>query len=189
MKRTAIVFVTLALPLTVLAQDVPMPRMLKGMEKGAWRVETLENSAAKGRKLPAMTMCTESLMKQAREQHAAKGERKCTQRLLKDAADESVMEIKCPDTTVTTTMKRESAKSVLADVKATGKHPMTMKMRYTHTGPCREGQAGVSLDKDSEQCRKARASAYRSIRSASPPTLPSRSTPHFWLFTTAKCST
>ena len=39
------------------------------------------------------------------------------------------------------------------------------------------------------QCRKARASAYRSISNAVPPTLPSRSTPHFWLFTTAKCRT
>ena len=163
MKTTAILIaVACALPVAAPAQDMPVPRLLKGMEKGSWRTEVLEHSEAKGRKLPAMTMCTDNLMKQAQEQHSkGKGEQKCKQRLLKDEADESVMEITCPDNTVVTTMKRESPKSLLADIKATGKHPMTMKIRYTYQGACREGQAAVGMDKDSEQCKKVRESTAK----------------------------
>jgi hypothetical protein len=38
---------------------------------------------------------------------------------------------------------------------------MNMKMRYTYVGACREGQAAIGLDKDSEQCKKIRASAAK----------------------------
>ena len=151
-----------ALPfaVAVAAEDFPMPRMLKSMDKGQWKVDILEHSEAKpGQKMPAMTMCTDNLMKQAKEhQAAAKSKDKCTQRLLKDGSDEAVMETACPKRTVVTTMKREGSKSVLADIKSTGEHPMNMKMRYTHLGPCREGQAAMSFDKNSEQCKKIQAS-------------------------------
>ncbi len=161
MKSVAIIVAAvLVSPYAVAADDFPVPRMLKGMEKGQWRSEILEHSEAKpGQTLPAMTICTENLMKQAKDQKpAAKGERECKQRLVKDGSDEAVMETTCAKSTVVTTMKRESAKSVLADIKSTGEHPMKMKMRYTHLGPCREGQAAMSFDKDSEQCKKIRAS-------------------------------
>lgn len=135
-----------------------MPRMLKGMGKGQWRMEILEHSEAKpGQKMPAMTMCTDNLMKEARERQAAKGDRQCKQRLLKDSSDEAVMQITCPKRTVTTTMKREGANSVLADVTSTGDQQMHMKMRYTHLGACRAGQATMTLDKNSEQCQKIQA--------------------------------
>ena len=157
--KTIAMLVLCTFPLAVLAQDMPVPRLLKGMEKGSWKTEVLEHSEAKGQKLPAMTMCTDNLLKQSREQHAkGKGEQKCKQRLVKDTTDETVMEITCPENTVVTTMKRESPKSLLADMKVTGKNPMTMKMRYTYQGACREGQAAMGMDKDSEQCKKVRAS-------------------------------
>jgi hypothetical protein len=35
-----------------------------------------------------------------------------------------------------------------------------MKMRYTHLGPCREGQGTVTFDKDSE-CRKMKEAAAK----------------------------
>jgi hypothetical protein len=164
MKSVAIVVAAAcALPLAALAEDFPMPRMMQGMEKGSWRSEILEHSEAKGQRMPAMTICTDNLMKQAKEHQAAgKGERReCKQRLLKDASDEAVMETTCQDSTVVTTIKRETSKSMLADIKSTGKHPMTMKMRYTYVGACREGQAAMGLDKDSEQCEKIRASVAK----------------------------
>jgi hypothetical protein len=157
--RTIIIAAACALPLAALAQEAQMPRMFKGMEKGQWRVDILEHSQARGQKLPAMTMCTDQLMKQSKErQPAAKSDTKCKHRMLKDGSDEAVMEIACPERTVTTTMKRENSKSVLADVKSTGKDPMNMKMRYTYVGACREGQAAFSYDKNSEQCKKMRSS-------------------------------
>ena len=160
MKVAAIVAAAVcALPLAAAAQVSAMPRMFQGMEKGQWKVDILEHSQAKGEKMPSMTMCTESLMKQAKEhQPAAKGDPQCKQRMVKDGSDEAVMEIACPERTVTTTMKRENAKSVLADIKSTGKDPLNMKMRYTHVGACREGQTGIGLDKNSEQCKKMQAS-------------------------------
>ncbi len=148
-----------ALPIAALAQEQPMPRMLKGMGKGQWRVEMLEHSQMKqGQSIPAMTICTDNLAKHSADK-AAQKESKCKHRLVKDGADEAVTEISCPERTVTTTMRRESAKSVLMDVKSAGKGaPMTMKMRYTNIGACREGQAAMSMDKDSEHCRKVQAS-------------------------------
>src|SRR5260370_9534260 len=140
MKNALIIAATAcALPLAALAQDTPMPRMLKGMAKGQWRMEMLENSAAKpGQKLPAMTICTDNLMKHSSQsQPAAKSERQCKQRLLKDGSDEAVVETVCPERTVTTTMKRESAKSMLMDVRTTADRPHTLKMRYSNLGSCR----------------------------------------------------
>jgi hypothetical protein len=39
--------------------------------------------------------------------------------------------------------------------------PTEMKMRYTHLGPCREGQGAVSFDKNSEQCKKMKERAAK----------------------------
>ena len=152
--KILIIVAACALPLAALAEDPPMPRMLKGMAKGSWRVDMLESSEAKsGQKMPPMTICTDNLMKHSAQKPPAKSE--CKPRLLRDGSDEAVMEMSCPDRTVTTTMKRESAKSILMDVKSTGKGgPHNMKMRYTSIGACREGQPAFGYDKNSEQCKK-----------------------------------
>jgi len=161
MKSAAIIVAAAcALPYAAAAEDMPMPRMLKGMSKGQWRVDMLESSMAKpGQQMPAMTICTDNLMKHSAEK-SAKSE--CKHRLVKDSADEAVMEMTCPDHTVTATMKRESAKAVLIDVKSAGKgEPHKMKMRYTSLGACREGQATVGYDKNSEQCKKVQSAAAK----------------------------
>src|SRR5690349_20834336 len=73
MKSVAIaVAAACALPLAAAAQMSAMPRIFQGMEKGQWKVDVLEHSQAKGQRMPSMTMCTESLMKQAKEHPADK---------------------------------------------------------------------------------------------------------------------
>jgi hypothetical protein len=58
-------------------------------------------------------------------------------------------------------MKREG-KSMLMTVESSGaRGPQTMKMCYTHLGACREGQGMVTMDKDSEQCRKIKEQAAK----------------------------
>ena len=167
MTRNALIIfaVACALPLAALAQEPAMPRMLKGMAKGQWRMDILENSQAKpGQKMPSMTMCTDNLakdMREARDKSAAKSESQCKHRLIRDGADDAVWEISCPKRTVTTAMKREGANSVLMEMKTTGDKPHTMKMRYTHLGPCREGQGAISYDKNSPECRKIEAAAAK----------------------------
>ena len=137
-----------------------MPRMFKGMSKGQWKVEMLESSQLKpGKSMPAMTICSDNLAKDSQKGPQAKGDSKCKHRLIKDGADEAVWEIACPERTVTTTIKRESAKVLMMDIKTAGKGgPQTMKMRYTSLGACREGQGTMTLDKNSEQCKKVQAS-------------------------------
>ena len=146
------------------AQEMPVPKMFKGMagQKGQYQVEMLEGGGRSAPKGSAMTVCTDNLM---RQDGAAKGKDKdkrpasdCKQRLLKDAADEAIVETVCKDRTTTVTMKRESAKSVLMTMASTGaRGPQEMKMRYTHLGPCRAGQGAISMDKNSEQCRQMKA--------------------------------
>lgn len=161
MKNLAIaVVVALALPLAAAAEEIPMPRMLKGMEKGQWRMQILEHPGAKpGQEMPAMTMCTDNLMKQAKAHRDESSDpQRCTERLLKDATTEAILEVSCPERTVTTTMRRESARSVLAEITSTGERPTHIRMRYTNLGPCREGQPVMTLDSNSEQCKRIEAS-------------------------------
>jgi hypothetical protein len=141
------------------AQEVPVPKMFKGMEgkKGQYRMEILESSDARGRRMPAMTMCADNLMKPPAGTEKPRDKPKCSHRLLKDTADEAVMETVCDKRKTTVTMKRESEKVMLMTLSSTGERgPRDMKMRYTYLGPCQEGQPGMSMDKDSEQCRRIR---------------------------------
>ena len=149
----------LALPLSALAQGTPVPKIFKGLQgqKGQYQVEFLEGmSRAGGKTPPAMTICTDNLMDPSKGAQKPKAESNCTHKLLKDTNDEAVMETTCPDRTVSTTLKRENAKTLVMTVASKGakSEPRTMKMRYTHLGACREGQGTVTLDPNSEQCRK-----------------------------------
>jgi hypothetical protein len=155
-------FAALLFATSSIAQDLPVPKIVRGVEgqKGQYKVEFLEGAAA-GR-ASTMTVCTDNLL---RDSAAAKGkpraESECKHRLLKDTSDEAVMESVCKERTSTVSMKREGA-SMLMTVESTGpRGPQTMKMRYTHLGPCREGQGAVSLDKNSEECRKIREQAAK----------------------------
>ena len=135
------VLVVCAFPVGAAAQDIVMPRMLKEIGKGEWRMEFLENSQARpGQRMPVMTMCTDNLLKQARAGRAAKTERRCEQRLVEDRADEAVVETSCPERKATTKIKRVGANVVIAEMTSTGDHPMHVKMRYTRIGACRQGQ-------------------------------------------------
>jgi hypothetical protein len=108
-----------------------------------------------------MTLCTDNLAQQPGGRDA-RPDPGCKSRLLKDTAGEAIVETACKERTTTVTMKRENANSILVAMTSTGpRGPQSAKMRYTHLGPCREGQGAVSFDKDSEQCRKMRAQAAR----------------------------
>lgn len=155
-----------ALSAPVAAQDQPVPRMFRGMpkEKGQWRMDVLEGGPRAGKSgAPAsMTICTDNLMKSSSEARGPRAESSCKSRLVKDTADEAVVEMTCPERNMTLSMKRENAKTLLMEMRSTGgRGPQNVKMRYTHLGACREGQSGVSFDKNSEQCRKMQAQAAK----------------------------
>lgn len=146
------------------AQEMPVPKMFKGMQgqKGQWQMEILDGGgragAAKG---TTISICTDNLLNPSSGRDKPKADSGCKHKLLKDTADEAVVESECRERKSTITMKRDG-KSMLMTMESTGpRGPQSMKMRYTHLGPCREGQGTVTLDKNSEQCRKMKERAAK----------------------------
>ena len=161
MGRIVVALIGAAFVSGAIAQDAPVPKIFRGLQgqKGQYQVELLEGARAGKGKPPIMTVCTDNLMKNAPSADKARTESGCKQRLLKDTADEAVMESVCKDRTSTVTIKREG-KSMLMDIASTGPRGSDhTKIRYTHLGACREGQGAVSLDANSEQCKKMREQA------------------------------
>ena len=161
--KTFIVCVLLMFSATAFAQEMPVPKMFRGLQgqKGQYQVEILEGGGRAGKSAPTMSVCTDNLMNPSPSKDKPRAEPDCKHRLLTDTADEAVMESTCPERKSTVTMKREG-KSMLMTVESSGaRGPQTMKMRYTHMGPCREGQGTVTMDGNSEQCRKIREHAAK----------------------------
>ena len=149
-----------------LADTPPVPKVFKGMQgqKGQYQVDILE-AGGKSNAPQKMTICTDNLMQspgQAKGKGGSGSSSSCKHNILKDTADEAVIETTCDGRTSKVTVKRESAKSMLMSMESSGpKGPQTMKMRYTHLGACREGQGAVSMDPNSEQCQKIRQQAAK----------------------------
>ncbi len=150
-----------------LAEDPPVPQLFRGIsgEQGQWRMEILEMEG-RGRSMqggmPAMTLCTDNLFREARERSQRRGRSDCKHRLLKDSPTEMLMESECPDGTSRILMQREGQKSLLmqGEVKDS-RGTSTMKMRYTYEGACQGGGQGggapaMRFDKDSQACRQMR---------------------------------
>lgn len=160
------ILLVLLLATPALADTPPVPKVFKGIQgqKGQYQVEMLE-TGGKSSAPQKMTICTDNLMKPpagGSKSGAKRGDSGCKYKLLKDTADEAVIESTCNERTSTVTVKRESAKSMLMSIQSSGpKGPQTMKMRYTHLGACREGQGTVSLDPNSEQCKQMREQAAK----------------------------
>ena len=145
----------------VAADEVLMPKMFKGMQKGQWKAEMLESSANKsGRPMPTVLVCTDNLLEQQKSMQ--KTESGCKRRFVKDTSSEAVIESVCPERSSTTTIRKLNADNVEVTIDSTGKRgPQRMKIHYTHLGACKAGQSTVTFDKDSEQCRKIRDAAAR----------------------------
>jgi len=66
MKKAVAACAALVFAASALAQDWPVPKMFRGIDKqkGQYQVEVLEASGSAGsRKVPVMTICTDNLMK------------------------------------------------------------------------------------------------------------------------------
>lgn len=139
MKATAAACAALLLATSAHAQEMPVPKMLEGMqgEKARWRMQILEGGGRSAAKGMSMTLCTDSLMDSASRRDKGNAE-SCTHKLVKDTADEAVLESECQERKTTVTMTREGADSVLMAIERTGpKGPQAMKVRAKHLGACR----------------------------------------------------
>ncbi len=139
MKTIVAACAALALGFPVLAQNMPEPKILRGLEgqKGQWRMEILERSGRGGpRKGSSISVCTD-LVKEGREKLRPK--EGCKHSVLKDTADEAVVESECTDRKSTVTLKRESDSLLMSLERSGARGAESMTMRYTLLGPCREG--------------------------------------------------
>ena len=151
----------LLLALPAAAEDAPVPKMFKGMQKGQWKAEVQSSASKPGKAMPSVIICTDNLM-----QHSNSGakapESGCKRRFLKDTASEAVMESVCPERTTTVSMKREDARNVLITIDSTGKRgPHNTKVHYTYLGACAAGQSTVTYDRNSDQCKRINAAAAK----------------------------
>src|SRR5687767_4778456 len=141
-ERAAILAaLTLSLLPPAYAQDMPVPKLLKGIpggEKGRWKMEVLEGTGrGASRAGMSMTVCTENVMELAQRRDKDTGASSCTHKLVKDTADEAVVESACKERKRTLTVKRESETSMLLTLESNGpRGAESMKMRSTRRGSC-----------------------------------------------------
>lgn len=141
------------------SEDISLMRVMSGMPsmgKGQWTMSVLEGGEGMPR---TASLCLETLAQMARGPEA-RGSRQseCTSRVIENTAARGVVESTCPDGAMRATITRDGARAFLMRAERIGaSEPYTMKVRYSYEGPCKPGGAAVTLDKDSEQCRKMRA--------------------------------
>src|SRR5688500_14525740 len=116
--------VTLSLPAPAYAQDMPLPKLLKGIpggEKGRWKMEVLEGTGrGASRAGMSMTVCTENVMELAQRRDKDTGAASCRHKLVKDTMDEEVVESECSERKRTLTMNRERETSSLHNIECNG---------------------------------------------------------------------
>ena len=132
---------TLSLLASAHAQDTPLPKLFQGMpggEKGRWKIEVLEGTGrGASRAGMSMTVCTDNVMDLAQRRDKESGAATCKHKLVKDTADEAVVESECRERKRTLTLKRESETSLLLSLESNGpRGPESMKMRSTRRGSC-----------------------------------------------------
>lgn len=141
-KSAAVVAaVMLSLLPAAYAQEMPLPKLLKGIpggEKGRWKMEVLEGTGrGASRAGMSMTICTENVMELAQRRDKDTGAARCSHKLIKDTADEAVVESACKERKRTLTVKRESETSLLLTLESNGpRGAESMKMRSTRRGSC-----------------------------------------------------
>lgn len=123
------------------AHDMPLPKLLQAMpggEKGRWKMEVLEGTGrGASRAGMSMTVCTDNVMDLAQRRDRDTGAASCTHKLVRDTADEAVVESECKERRRTLTLKRESETSMLLTLESNGpRGPESMKMRSTRRGSC-----------------------------------------------------
>jgi hypothetical protein len=141
-KRTAVLAaVTLGVLAPAHAQDMPLPKLLQSMpggEKGRWKMEVLEGTGrGASRAGMSMTVCTDNVLDLAQRRDKETGAASCAHKLVKDTAEEAVLESQCKERKRTLIMKRESDTTMLLTLESNGpRGPESMKMRSTRRGSC-----------------------------------------------------
>ncbi len=151
------------------ADDFPVPLVMKSVppDRGSWQIEMLEGPRLEEMRKQTggkMTLCQSATQALARRSGAAASESACSSRLVENTPTRAVVETTCkgsPPRTSRSTITADGARSyVMSHEQATDSgRPQLMKMRMSYLGPCSEGDAAVSIGKDTPACQQARAHA------------------------------
>ena len=114
------------------AQGTPVPQVFRSVQeqKGEWRVE-LEQATSLPAPSAAYTVCAEDPLAAITY---AKTPSPCTQRLVKDTAEEAVEESVCPTGTSTAVLMRDGNSVILEQTSAASQFS---RWRFTALGACR----------------------------------------------------
>lgn len=138
---------------------MPMPKAMSGLpaSAGAWRIEMLEGApAAMGKAGGAITMCQTAAEALGSKSQRVGGEERCTTRLVEDGATQAVIETRCPDGAIRTTLVRTGPNSYTMSAKNLSRpNEPEMKARMTYTGACSAKDPVVQMDKSSPACKDA----------------------------------
>jgi hypothetical protein len=138
---------------------MPMPKAMSGLPAGAgaWRIELLAGApAAAGPAGGAMTVCqTAAEALGSKSQRIGNADR-CTARLVEDADTQAVIETRCPDGAMRTTLVRTGPSSFTMGTRNLSRPgEPEVKARMTYAGACTAKDPVVQLDKSSPACKDA----------------------------------
>jgi hypothetical protein len=162
--RTSRLALLLALPVAAtfaLARPagMPMPKAMSGLPAGAgaWRIELLEGApAAAGQAAGAMTVCQTAAEALGSKSQRIGNEERCTARLVEDTSAQAVIETRCPDGAMRTTLLRTGPNSFTVGTRNLSRpSEPEVKARMTYAGACSARDPVVQLDKSSPACRDA----------------------------------
>ena len=163
--RLAAVCAALLLALAARAAEPPVPRAFRDLpaERGQYRMEVLEghrDGVPMASNRPLMFVCTDNLLRGAHLGGGQEARGQCRFDVAKDTDDEAVVGIDCPQLKGRLVATRVDAKTIVmqSDVSSARGHSL-MKLRYTHLGACRPGQAEVTFDPKSQACDEIRTIA------------------------------
>jgi hypothetical protein len=153
-----------ALPVRAAGDDLKDLRVFgdAAHQNGRWRMEILKmqrdgKDTQAAARINGISICMDNLAQMAQENR--KAAEKCTTKVVQNLPSVAQVEAKCPDASFRSTITREGAGSFLVEGEGTrgAGERYAMKVRYSYQGACRSGEGAVNLNKESEQCQRARA--------------------------------
>ena len=143
------------------AADAAQLKVLAGTpsDKGRWRM-TFDKVPGGGDASFAgrsMSVCIDAGREMAKGLGQSANAGHCTFQVLEDSASRGVIETTCDGKTTRSSITREGPKSFRFSTTTSGKDGLSFEGRYAYEGPCSADGPVILADKNSPECRQAKA--------------------------------
>jgi hypothetical protein len=128
-------------------------------ERGRWRMSFDKGAGGGGTSLAGRTMsvCIDAGREMAKGLGQSADPGRCTFRVVEDSASRGVIETLCDGKTTRSSITREGPKSFRFSTTTSGKDGLSLAGLYTYEGPCSADGPVILADKNSPECRQAKA--------------------------------